>query len=133
HDEFLRDPLRLVGYAAVVAQDDLDLATRDRVATLLGEDLDRGGHLLAVLGERPGERRREADLHGLLTACGRRQDGQGAGGRQQAEEIWTRDHGSPHRLCRPFRPAVEVDDCEHTSSCYRWKIDFASLPIGVRL
>ena len=60
-----------------VADDDLDLASRDRVAVDLLERLDAGVELLAVVGERTGKRRDDADLDRILRP-GRQRDEQAA-------------------------------------------------------
>ena len=78
-DQFLRQPLGVVGHAAGIAQDDLDLLAGDRVAVLLHVEIDGGLDLLAGRGLLPRHRYDEADLDGVLrerAAGGERADGE---------------------------------------------------------
>ena len=74
--ELLGEPLGIVGDAAVVPDDELDLLAGDRVAMLRHVELDGGGDFLPGGAHRAGHRQDEADLDGVLgggaAGCGRR-------------------------------------------------------------
>jgi hypothetical protein len=66
HDKFLRQALRDVGIAGVILDDELDLPARHYVAIELHIEARSGDELLSRRGERPGHRRQQADLDGIL-------------------------------------------------------------------
>jgi hypothetical protein len=61
-NKFLRDAPCLIRDPAVVADDEFDPVANDCRAILLHKQLRGGDHLLAILGERPGQRRRQSDF-----------------------------------------------------------------------
>ena len=71
-DQFLRQPLGIVGKCRIVLQDHFDLLAGDGVAVLLHVQLDRVVDLLAGRSLTAGHRQDQADLHGVLR-MGRRQ------------------------------------------------------------
>ena len=64
-DQLLGFGLRLRRLARGVGEDDLDLASGERVVALLEEEVDAILHLLAARGERTGAHREKADAQGL--------------------------------------------------------------------
>ena len=68
--ELLGEPLGVVGDAAVIPDDELDLLAGDRVAMLRHVELDGGGDFLPGGAHRAGHRQDEADLDGVLRRGG---------------------------------------------------------------
>ena len=64
--ELLGEPLGIVGDAAVIPDDELDLLAGDGVAVLRHVELDGGGDFLPGGADRAGHRQDEADLDGVL-------------------------------------------------------------------
>ena len=75
-DEFLCQPLGVVGHAGVVLDDEVDLLAGDGGAVLVHVELGAGLDLLADRREAARQRQHQADLRRVL--------GSGAGGRQRA-------------------------------------------------
>jgi hypothetical protein len=83
HDQFLGQPLGVIGNGAVILDDDLDLPAGDSTAVLRLVEPDRRGNLLAGRLLRAGHGQDESDLDGL---------GSGIAGRKGAE----RECGKAH-------------------------------------
>ena len=97
-DEFLGETLGVVGHAAIISDDQLDLLAGDHVAVLRHVELDRGDHFLPGGADRPGHRHDEADLDGVLggggAGCRRHNCDRKSGGEMRAAQgFLQKQHG----------------------------------------
>ncbi len=115
-DHLLDDAARIVGDAAVVAHDDVELAPGDDVAVLRNVKLEGGCELPADGVEpRPGQRQADAHLENLFGVAAPGAEADGGAGRDSLEHRSTQHHVSLKNFCPYFRflpmslPAADRD------------------------
>ena len=105
-DQLLREAAGRVGHAAVVLEDDLDLAAGDLVAVLRHAELDGGVDLAAGGRLRAGHRQDQADLDrpGVGGMCQGHRQGRACQSQTQrsARKTFAEVHGGHHCRREPF-------------------------------